>query len=154
MIFEFYEGKNVKQSYVYNTHVSIVDPFYIPTGYALKHRYKLLGKRILKGYEIFDEQPTRLTHRYDRYLLPGFHSKEFEILDNKLLEDIKNHKEEFFIDRYIVEWKTKKYFLNRYKATLHRIEGNITIFFLNQYDAIWEDALPAWKRNNILNKLV
>ena len=52
------------------------------------------------------------------------------------------------------KWNTKKYFLKRYKGTLHRIEGNITIFFLNQYDSICEDNLPSWKRNNILNQLL
>lgn len=154
MIFEFYEGKNVKLSNIYDRFLRITDPFYIPTGAALKHRYKVLGKRISKGQKIFDEQPMRHKERFEDYLLPGFQSKEFKILDNKLLEDIKNYKGEFFIDRYIVEWNTKKYFLKRYKGTLHRIEGNITIFFFNQYDIILEDNLPAWKRNNILNKLV
>lgn len=154
MIFEFYEGKNVKSSNIYDRFLRITDPFYIPSGSKLRHKYKVLEKRISKGYEIFDEQPIRYKDRFEDYLLPEFEAKEFKILDNKLLEDIENYKGEFFIDRYIVEWKTKKYFLKRYKGTLHRTEGNIAIFLLKQYNIIFEDTLTSWKRNNILNKLV
>ena len=89
MIFEFYEGKNVKLSNIYDRFLRIPDPFFIPTGAVLKHRYKVLSKKILNGYEIIDEQPIRHKERFEDYLLAGFESREFKILDNRLLEDIK-----------------------------------------------------------------
>jgi hypothetical protein len=108
MIFEFYEGKNVKQSNVYNHYIHITDPFYIPTGSALKYQYKRLSRRVLSGVSTVEKSPTKLVHRYDNYLPTSFKSIEYKILNYNLLEDIKNHKGEFMIDRYVVEWNTRK----------------------------------------------
>jgi hypothetical protein len=153
MIFNFYEGKNVIQSYVYNHYLHIIDPFYMPKK-SLSQKIKRKSNRISKGLPSVDERPIRFLHRYDKYLKPGFSSIEFKILDFKLLQRVENHKGDFMIDRYIIEWETKKYFLKRCEGTLYRVEGNIAIFFLKQYDMINEDILLSWERENILTKLL
>jgi uncharacterized protein YeeX (DUF496 family) len=72
-------------------------------------KIKRKSNRISKGLPI-DVKRIRFIHRYDEYLQPGFSSIEFKILDSKLLDVIKNHKGDFIVDRYIIEWKTKSTF--------------------------------------------
>jgi hypothetical protein len=65
------------------------------------------------------------------------------------LDVIKNHKGDFIVDRYIIEWK-KKITLKRYEeGVLHRVEGNIAIFFLKIMILSMKILLSAGKRKVI-----
>ena len=66
------------------------------------------------------------------------------------LEQLKNTKGEFLLDRYIVEWKSKKYFLKRYNAIIYKIEGDIVVLFSKMYDMVNEVLIDREIKLNLL----
>lgn len=126
---EIYEGSNANCSNIYNRYLRIVDPYKIPKKYYF---------RKYKNYE--RENPTILIHRMEQIITSNYDTTlEFKITE-KLLNDIKNIPtgEEFLLDRYIVECKSKKYFLKRYIVVIYKIEDDIVVLFSKMYDMISE----------------
>jgi hypothetical protein len=140
---EIYEGSNVNRSNIYNRYLRIVDPYKIPK----KHYF-----RKSKNYE--KENPTILIHRMDQTIPNNYDTTlEFKITNDKLLEQLKNTEGEFLLDRYIVECKSKKYFLKRYTASVYKIEYDIVVIFSKMYDIISEVIIDREiKLNSLLTK--
>lgn len=140
---EIYEGSNANCSNIYNRYLHIVNPYKIP---------KKTHFRRGKGYE--KTNPTILIHRMDQTIPNNYDTTlEFKITNDKLLEQLKNIEGEFLLDRYIVEWKSKKYFLKRYTASVYKIEYDIVVIFSKMYDMISEVIIDREiKLNSLLTK--
>lgn len=124
---KIYEDKDTNCSNTYNRYLHIVDPYKIP----IKTHFRR------KCYE--KENPTIIIHRMKQIIPSNYDTTlEFEITNSFILDQLKNIKGEFLFDRYIVEWKSKKYFLKRYNAIIYKIEGNIVVLFSKMYDMVNE----------------
>jgi hypothetical protein len=144
MIFDLYEEINYKRTNKYDKVRYVIDPFYIRTHFHIK-----IGK---SGHQ----------RRSARVF--GDNSIEMTILDNDILEQIKNLKnKEIFINRYIITCKsediTKRYFLKKFNCFTIFFDDNIVIFeFGDKYDVISEDdlnlTLNQVLRENKLNELL
>jgi hypothetical protein len=135
---EIYEGSNANCSNIYNRYLHIVNPYKIPK----KSHFRKVYER---------KNPTICIHRMKQIIPNNYDTTlEFKITDDKLLEELKNIKGEFLLDRYIVEWKSKKYFLKRYKTIIYKIENDIVVMFSNMYEMVNEVIIDREIKLNIL----
>ncbi len=137
---EIYEGNNAVCSNIYNRYLHIIEPYKIP-------KRKYFGKR-----KVYEKENPILIHKMAQIIPDNYtQTLEFKILDKELIEKLKNIEGEFLLDRYIVEWKSKKYFLNKYNSIIYKIEGDIVVIFSKMYQQINEVVLD---RENKLNALL
>jgi hypothetical protein len=70
------------------------------------------------------------------------------------LDVIKNHKGDFIVIDILLNGKLKVLSKEIWRGVLHRVEGNIAIFFLKNYDIVDENIIIGWEREKLLNKLL
>ncbi len=139
MIFSFYEGINVERSHVYDRYIRVTDQY---RSFSKRSKPRRTDKF---GY--LESAPTRIIHKLCHEWCDIQDTTthmimiEFKLLDDLLIKNILNHIGQYLIDRYIVEWKSGKYFLNRYKVSLSFVDGDIFIFNGSLYDTIDEVKL-------------
>jgi hypothetical protein len=136
---KIYEDSDANQSNIYNRYLYIVDPYKIPR------------KTHFRGKCYEKENPTIIIHRMEQIIPSNYDTTlEFKITNSFILEQLKNTKGEFLLDRYIVEWKSKKYFLKRYNAIIYKIEGDIVVLFSKMYDMVNEVLIDREIKLNLL----
>ena len=146
---KIYEGNSIKCSNIYNRYLRIIDPYhlgYIPR-IGSNHRKRKFNE-LNKGINT----PIRLRHRMSQIIPNKYNiTLEFRISDSNLLNKLKEMgNNEFLLDRYIVEWNSKKYFLKRYNAVVYKIEGDIVVIFSKMYDIINEIKIDREIKLNLL----
>jgi len=138
-LFELWEGKNCKRSHIYDKYIRFTCPFHIGRYYLRSVRKGMQSKpnQVFK-HKLLDELKI--------------HIVELTITDNSLLQEILNKDGEFLLDRYLIEWASKKYFLYRYKASVYFVDNNVVVFkILLQYDRVDEVQL---NRELLIKKLL
>ncbi len=124
--YNFYESINCETSNKYDRYIRFVDPFYIR---------RLKNKFIKATNERYTHKLSNFVDSGDVYD-DGFH--EFKLSKELFNEVIKNDGI-FNINRYIVEWKTKNYFLKKYNdCKIFLIDDDIIVFRINHYDVVHE----------------
>lgn len=156
--FEFYQAAdkfakqnsgifNVIISHKYNRYYRMTDPFYIGTNRNIKLRIE--NKRKMPD-------PQRFFHWIKNDISDDGYNYfiEFKIINNKLLEDIKNNKDIFKINRYVPEWKTGDYFLQELEGVIHLIDNNIVVFKVKCIKQVNEKDLKIILRNDKIDSII
>lgn len=144
-LFELWEGKNCQRSHVYDKYIRFTCPFHIAKWHLRDRRRRVKIEIESKHNQIGEHKLIKSKSQV--------HIVELTIADNSLLQEILLNKEgEFLLDRYLIEWTSKKYFLYRYKASVYFIDNNIVVFkILLQYDRVDEVQL---NRELLINNLL